>query len=119
MSTTKITSVSFNRRTNAGLLPYSEDIYDLAVTFATLEERDEFVSRFPKSMNVKATTLGCYNYEGNKGTTHIPYAFLSISWTTNRNGKENQVTGSRNESGIKRMKRFYDAIATQLESQSK
>ncbi len=93
----------------------------LHVEFDSQEQRDLFVSQFPKSMNVRTRQGGRWSC----GTNNLPRvegvyivnvysAFIFINRTKNNNGSINKVTGAANEQGMKRLTRFYKAIEAEL-----
>lgn len=102
-------------------LPPLEGLYQLGMSFDTFESRDAFVSQFPKSLRVYsgiATSYEISEITGNLEMKELPYASLFIQKTTNNNRSMNKVTGDVNESGLKRMERFYNAVKKQLEIES-
>jgi hypothetical protein len=75
---------------------------EFKVGFDTEEERDLFVAQFPKSMKVRTFNDDVYT------------AFICVTSTKTWYGTTNEVTGSTNEQGMKRLIKFYKAIELEL-----
>jgi hypothetical protein len=75
----------------------------IIVVFDNEGARDEFIKRVPKSLRLKAGTLGEWNENGQKYSVN-PTAQLNIQSTLNK------VTGEFNEAGTKRWNRMIDEI---------
>lgn len=93
------------------LRPYDPDhTVSIAVNFWDEESRDAFVKSFPKSMRVRSGYISEYNFDtSDYACIHIEKPYASI-----QRMRENKVTGELNEIGLKRMQRFYDALAAQF-----
>lgn len=83
------------------------------VVFDTIESRNEFASKFPKSFNLTSSIMFGRKYK-NMEDMGIPlfYPFCSV-----RISSINAKTGYSNENGYRRMKRFYETIIKQYESE--
>lgn len=110
-----ITKIFNNGNSRDGLVlkPVSE-LTRLGVEFDTIESRDLFCSQFPKSTKVYCGFINGYE---NGQSIRNPFASLYIMETTNYDSKQNKITGDSNESGNKRMIRFYNAVSLELQKQ--
>ena len=83
------------------------------VVFDSVKSRDEFASKFPKSLNVTSSVMFGTRY-GDVQDMGIPlfYPYCSV-----RISYVNMTTGHNNETGYKRMNRFYDAILKQYDAE--
>ena len=96
----------------------------LRVAFDSKEQRDLFVSQFPKSIAVKSYDSSKWAIDWSEGTNwpnvegnYLIYyfeAYVFITNTKTMNGETNEVTGATNEQGLKRLTRFYKAIEAEL-----
>jgi hypothetical protein len=77
----------------------SDYSYDAYATFETEEERDAFISKFPKSVRLWATTLGDLN-----GRRWACARFEVVL-------QSNAVVGEVNEAGLKRLAKFQEILA--------
>jgi hypothetical protein len=77
----------------------SKHSYEAYATFATEEERDAFIAKFPKSVRLWATTLGDLN--GKKWACARFEVVL----------QSNAVVGEVNEAGLKRLAKFQEVLA--------
>jgi len=100
-------------------IPALEGLNELSLKFDTTEARDEFCSQFPKSMKVYCGWIsGSILVDGHYECARWPYARLYTASTINSDSSMNKATGEVNETGNKKMKRFYDAVVKQLEMEA-
>ena len=82
----------------------SGEIYtQYSIAFETEAERNEFVAKFPKYVNVKSVSIsgmarGCTNAPADK----LPMARFIVDLS------KNEVTGEANETGVKRLAKFRE-----------
>lgn len=97
-----------------------EDTY-VMVVFDTIKSRDLFYENFPKSLRVLCSVMSGHRQDEKTGKLatdennrliplYYPFCSMRISGI-------NEVTGRINETGHKRMNRFYDAVLKQYDSE--
>jgi hypothetical protein len=107
-----ITRIFNNGVSNDLTLSPIEELFSIALEFDSEKSRDEFCSQFPKYMKVRARFISSYDYStGKMKIIKTPYCNISISGT-------NKVTGDANETGDKRLTRFYNALKAQLQKEA-
>lgn len=82
----------------------------IMVVFDTIESRDQFAKQFPKSLRVQVSVMLGHEWNGIDRLISLYYPFCSM-----RISRISEVTGHSNETGYKRMNRFYDAVLKQYD----
>jgi|SRR6478736_1908000 len=96
---------SYNERGKGDLIQLSSDIHSIGVGFESFDEAEEFCAKFTKSMKIRVVTVNSHTFLNND------IQVLKKPFVMCRRMIQNGITGSVNEMGDKRMKRFYDELS--------